>query len=98
MTRIETTNKARWGAILVTLAVVSGCETQSATEADYGNSVRAMVHNQTLNPVPADAAPVDAGDGVHAQNTIDVYRKDVSQPQHVNQDLIIGVNGNNGGR
>ena len=100
MTRIDTTNSSRWAPMLFALVAISGCDTTSpsATEADYGNSVRAMVRNQTLNPGPADQAPVDSGDGVHAQNALDVYRKDVSQPEHVNQDLIIGVNGNNGSR
>jgi hypothetical protein len=98
MKRIDTTNRSRWVTMLFALAAISGCDTTSspsATEADYGNSVRAMVSNQTLDPAPADSAPVDSGDGVHAQNTLDVYRKDVSQPQQVNQDLIIGTNGNN---
>ena len=101
MKRIDTINGPRWVAMLFALAAISGCDTTSpsATEADYGNSVRAMVRNQTLNPGTADPAPVDSGDGVHAQNTLDVYRKDVSQPEHVNKDLIIGVNGNdNSGR
>jgi len=99
MKRIDTANRSRWVAMLFALVAISGCDTMSpsATEADYGNSVRAMVRNQTLNPGPADPAPVDSGDGVHAQNALDVYRKDVSQPEHVKQELIMGVD-NNGGR
>ena len=77
-------NKAWLSVLLMTLAAASGCETSpSATEADYGNPVRAMVRNQTANPDPADAKPLDTGDGVRAQNTLVVYRQDVAQPEHV---------------
>ena len=89
-------DKSRLSAILITLAAVGGCETTpTATEADYGNSVRHMVQSQTLNPTPADSSPVDIGDGVRSQNAIDVYRKDVARPEQVNKDLILGVDGGN---
>ena len=85
---------SRLSAILITLAAMGGCETTpTATEADYGNSVRHMVQSQTLNPTPADSAPVDIGDGVRAQNAIDVYRKDVARPEQVNKELTLGVDG-----
>jgi hypothetical protein len=83
------------GGMLIALVAMSGCETSpSETEADYGNSVRAMVRNQTVNPAPADAATVDTGDGVRAQNTLEVYRTDVARPEEVKKDLIIDVGGN----
>ena len=82
------------GAILITLAAIGGCETTpTATEADYGNSVRSMVRNQTVNPDPSDAVPVNSGDGERAKNAIDVYRKDVAQPENIQKDLVIGVGG-----
>ena len=83
------------GAMLLALVAMSGCETSpSATEADYGNSVRAMVQNQTANPAPADTATVETGDGVRVQNALDVYRTDVARPEDVKKDLIIDVGGN----
>lgn len=86
---------SRLAAILITLAAIGGCETTpTATEADYGNSVRSMVRNQTANPEPVDALPADSGDGARAQNAIDVYRKDVAQPESVKKDLVIGVGSN----
>jgi hypothetical protein len=87
---------SRLSAIVFTLAAIGGCETTpSATEADYGNSVRQMVQSQTLNAGPVDNAPVDTGDGVRAQNAIDVYREDVARPEQVNKDLTLGVDGGN---
>jgi len=89
-------DKSRLSAILFTLVAMGGCETTpTATEADYGNSVRQMVQSQTVNPDPADSDPVDTGDGVRAQNAIDVYRKDVARPEQVNKELILGVDGGN---
>jgi hypothetical protein len=86
------TDKLRLGAILFTLVAIGGCETSpTATETDYGNSVRSMVRNQTVNPGPADTATVDAGDGERAQNSIDVYRKDVAQPEQVNKEIEFGL-------
>ena len=95
MRSIQMNGISRLGAILITLAAIGGCETTpTATEADYGNSVRSMVRNQTVNPGPADAMPVDSGDGARVQNAIDVYRKDVAQPENIKKDLVIGVGGN----
>jgi len=95
MRSIQMKGISRLGAILITLAAIGGCETTpTATETDYGNSVRSMVCNQTLNPEPADTSPVDSGDGARVQNAIDVYRKDVAQPESVKKDLVIGVGGN----
>jgi len=87
-------NKSRLGAILFTLVAIGGCETSpTATEADFGNSVRSMVRNQTVNPDPADAVPVESGDGVRTRNGLEVYRADVARPEQVKKDLIIDVGG-----
>jgi len=83
-------------AMLIAIAALSGCGAYgpTATELDYGNSVRHVVQSQTLNPPSTDTAPVDGGDGDRVRNALEVYRTDVAQPEDVKRDLIIGVGGN----
>ena len=95
MRSIQMNDISRLGAILITLAAIGGCETTpTATEADYGNSVRQ--HGAKPNDEPrASGHPAGgSGDGARAQNAIDVYRKDVAQPENVKKELVIGVGGN----
>jgi hypothetical protein len=91
----HTAKAARLGAMAITVALLGGCDTYgpTATELDYGNSVRNMVKNQTVNPGPVDEAPVEAGDGVRTRNAIEVYRTDVGEPANVNRELVIGADG-----
>jgi hypothetical protein len=87
------TKPAGLGAMLITLAVLAGCDTYgpTATERDYGNSVRSMVRNQTANPGPVDAAAPNQGDGVRTSNAIDVYRSDVTRPENMKRETVIGA-------
>jgi hypothetical protein len=80
------------GAMLITLASLGGCDTYgpTATERDYGNSVRSMVSNQTANPAPADPESVADGDGVRSDNALGVYREDVTQPGSTKREAVIG--------
>jgi hypothetical protein len=79
-------------AMLITLASLSGCDTYgpTATERDYGNSVRSMVRNQTANPDPADTESVADGDGVRTDNALEVYRADVTKPGSAKREAVIG--------
>jgi len=95
MQRDRINSAIRLGAMLITLGLLGGCETYgpTGTEVDFGNSVRSMVRNQSVNPGPADAEPADAADGVRTRNTIEVYRTDVTQPEDMKRELVIGVDG-----
>lgn len=91
----QTPNPTRLGAMLITVALLGGCDTYgpTATELDYGNSVRNMVQSQTANPGPVDDAPAESGDAQRARNAIDVYRSDVGKPESVQRELVIGADG-----
>lgn len=71
--------------MLATLLVFgAGCATQeTATEKDFGKSVRSMITEQTLNPTNAmlpDPQPIDEGNGERLNNAIEAYKADVSNP------------------
>lgn len=60
------------------LLSISGCESATGTERDYGNSVRLMVQSQTADPNAAmlpDPNPVDSGDGERLNHVIEAYRE-----------------------
>lgn len=76
--------------MLATLLVFgAGCATQeTATEKDFGKSVRSMITEQTLNPMHAmlpDPEPVDEGNGERLNNAMEAYKSDVSTPPDQNQ-------------
>jgi hypothetical protein len=83
--------------VSLTLAagLMAGCaHGPEAVENDYGNSVRHMMQAQTANPAaPADANALDHGDGVRLNNAVEAWRKDVAQPENVQQDIVINVGG-----
>jgi hypothetical protein len=82
-------------ATFVALVMIGGCEAfgPTATEQDYGNSVRHMVQAQTLNPAGSDAAPVDSSDASRTGNALGVYRTDVSLPKYNSNTRAPGSNG-----
>ena len=67
------------------LVFVAGCEsTPTATEQNFGASVRHMIEVQT-----AQTNKTDPGlDGQKAEAVLDAYRKDVAKPKDVERDLI----------
>ena len=72
-------------SLAISSVVITGCATNepTATELDFGNSVRAMQRAQMLNPQEAllpDPNPVDHGDGVRLNNVLEVYQTGVSTP------------------
>ena len=81
------------GALL--LGTLSGCAStgETATERDFGNSVRHMTQMQTLNPLPTppSASPTIDGDGERVDNVLKAYRDDVAQPDDVSQDIVINL-------
>jgi type IV pilus biogenesis protein CpaD/CtpE len=80
-------------AVSVVLFAAAGCASgPSVVENDFGNSVRHMTQAQIANPsAPVDNDPIDHGDGPRINAAIEVYRKSVSDPKEIKQDITIGV-------
>jgi type IV pilus biogenesis protein CpaD/CtpE len=80
-------------AISGSLFAAAGCASgPSVVENDFGNSVRHMTQAQIANPAaPADNDPIDHGDGPRINAALEVYRKSVSDPKEIKQDITIGV-------
>ena len=77
--------------------LLAACDTtnERKVDADYGNSVRALVQAQTYDPQaaarPAALAP-EQGDGQRLKNAVDEYHKDVPhQDQKVSRPIVFEV-------
>jgi hypothetical protein len=69
----------------VALTVLTGCESApTATEQNFGSSVRNMIELQTAEP----AEPALGMDGQKAEAVLESYRQDVAKPKEVNRDII----------
>lgn len=83
--------------LALTLGATSGCYSgKTATEEDFGNSVRQMSRAQTLNPETTtlpDPEPIDQGDGDRLNNVLETYRSDVAKPESVKEDIVVNVGG-----
>lgn len=65
------------------LLSISGCETTTGTERDYGNSVRLMRQSQMADPNAAmlpDPNAIDSGDGERLNHAIEAYREPAPEP------------------
>jgi hypothetical protein len=71
--------------------VLAGCQAYPTTEAEFGDSVRNMVRNQQIYTGPVDTTPVEGGDGEMLNTVFETYRSDVSQPEDVDQPIVINV-------
>lgn len=80
--------------ILMLLAILpcvsTGCawNEPSGTEADFGNSVRQMIAEQTANPNPV-AAGEEAGDGPRLEAVIEAYRTDAGSRKAIDRAIDI---------
>jgi citrate lyase gamma subunit len=61
---------------------------ESGTEADFGNSVRQMIAEQTANPNP-QAAAEEAGDGPRLEAVIEAYRTDAGSRAAIDRAIDI---------
>ena len=79
------------------LALLAGCETTpSATERDFGRSVREMVSAQVSNPAAGDvpsAEPAPSPDNDAVNAAIGQMRKEVGVRGDVDQPVVINVGG-----
>lgn len=79
----------------VLLAPLAGCVDNPPRNAEFGDSVRAMVDAQTFDPEaasnPPEAAP-ETGDGQRLENVVGGYRKDVARGvEDVRREIVINV-------
>lgn len=85
-------------AVFILISVfVTGCSSTDPTrvEADYGNSVRNMVKEQTYDPDAANNPPSEPPtslDGGYAEEVLEAYRGDVSKPEEVRRSISIEIN------
>ena len=68
-------------AALVIGATLTGCAS-SQTESEFGNSVRATMADQRMQPQPNDGT-TPVGDGQRTENVLNVYRTMVGDPTPV---------------
>ena len=69
----------------LTLVLFTGCEsTPTATEQNFGASVRNMIELQTTQP----AETALGLDGQKAEAVLESYRQDVAKPKDVERDII----------
>lgn len=85
--------------VATALGACAGTAKQSATEADFGNSVASMIKAQTADPATLSdpsTEPVTGVDPDYAGNVIDAMRESVSKPAEVSQPIQIRVGGEGG--
>lgn len=79
---------------LSALLFMAGCQPYRNLDADFGNSVNAMIEAQTydrkaaLNPEPE--AP-DRLDGRYGESVMPVYRGDVGDPMAIREDIAVDI-------
>lgn len=91
-------NKLKSAALAAAMTVfATGCAQGPVNvENDYRKSVQQMVELQTANPAaPADTNAIDHGDGERLNKVLEVYRKDVGNPESVREDIELEIDDSN---
>ena len=79
--------------VLATGVIQSGCASQTATEANFGDAVREVTMNQTYDlgaSIYSDSEAVVGGDPYRLENVINAHRERSSQPQQVGSEIRVG--------
>jgi hypothetical protein len=78
---------------LAAICLLSACApTTPHFDANFGNTVRTAIAQQTLNPeASANATPVSGMDGRAAREAVDRYQKSFTQPEPQPSVFTIGV-------
>jgi hypothetical protein len=74
---------------LVIAAFLGGCASPTS-EDDFGNSVRRMIEAQKYIPPEQAERRLPVLDGQKAEASIEQYRKDVGNPDRINQGMGYG--------
>ena len=82
-------NNATTGYVQLTIVlsiILSGCATNqpSATQTEFGSSVRHMISSQTYEP----GDEISSLDGDKSRKVIHTYREDIAKPKEVEQKII----------
>ena len=85
-----------WLYLVTAIILATGCSLSEPrrAEADFGNSVRNMIAEQTYDPSAATRSAEKVPDGYDGQlgeKVIEVYHKDVSKPKKVTQPIRIQI-------
>ena len=84
--------------LIAAMVALTGCASQSPTEADYGNSVRNMVRSQTAIPnasIQNKERTANKGDGQRGEVVLEGYRDVAAKDEQVGRDLIIQMGAGN---
>ena len=76
------------------LLLTAGCQPYRNLDADFGNSVKAMIEAQTYDRNAAlhpDPEPPKRMDGRYGESVMPVYRGDVGDPESVREDIAVEV-------
>lgn len=79
------------------LVALSACGA-TATESDFGNSVRNMVQAQQAHPEVSAAPSAEAVDGTDAgriENVVKTYREGVTSPQQADRPVTVNIGNRN---
>ncbi len=98
--RQMTMNRKQIAAVMIvaTGVIQTGCATQTATEANFGDAVREVTMNQTYDlgaTIYSESEAVVGGDPYHLENVINVFRERSSKPQRVESKVRVGVGSGN---
>ena len=82
--------------LVIAAALVTGCSLSEPrrTEADFGNSVRNMIAEQTYNPAATAENGTEITSGYSGElgtKTIEVYNTDVAKPKKVSKPISIQI-------
>jgi hypothetical protein len=88
-------SRTKIAVLLVSVLVAAGCSTYSATEADFGNSVRNVIVKQQLGEGGAldEDEPLRSTDGRRVENVTKVYQTNVGDPASVVRTMEITGDG-----
>jgi hypothetical protein len=81
-------------------ALASGCATQTDTESDFGNSVRAVTASQTYDMGAAlypDKEAITGGNGDRLEKVVNVHSGNVSSPSTVAKPISLNTSGSQSG-
>ena len=84
--------------VVATGVIQSGCASQTATEADFGDAVREVMMNQTYDlgaAIYSESEAVVGGDPYQLENVINAHRERSLQSQQVGSQISVGVGSSN---
>ncbi|NCF50802.1 hypothetical protein GWP57_04265 [Gammaproteobacteria bacterium] len=77
--------------------LITGCASQTGTERDFGNSVRAVTASQIYDSGAAlypEKEAVTGGNGNRLENVVEAHTGDVANSQQVQKPIDFGIAGN----